>query len=230
MTDDRPDRRGPAPEARPPDDPQASHDPGAARDAPAAEDPPAAVGRGGRRRDQAVALGWLVAIWLLLWGDLSWGNLLGGLVVGAAVLIFFPLPPVTFGGRLRPGPLLVLAVTFVGELVSASVHVAAVAVRPGCRPRGAVIAAPLRVRTDLNLALTAELVSLVPGTLILDVDRDRGVLYVHVLDVRRPEDLTASRERVLAAERRIVRAVGSAEEVRQLGVEPVEPVDRRNPE
>ncbi|MEU2612060.1 Na+/H+ antiporter subunit E [Micromonospora sp. NPDC007271] len=187
--------------------------------------PTPAVGRGGRRRDQAVALGWLVVIWQLLWGRFSWGNLLGGLVVGAAVLIFFPLPPVTFGGRLRVGALLVLAVTFVGELVRASVHVAAIAVRPGYRPRGAILAVPLRVRTDLNLALAAELVSLVPGTLILDVDRDRGVLYVHVLEVCRPEDLAVNRARVLAVERRIVRAVGSPQEVRQLGVPLVE---RRN--
>ncbi|MGW5672558.1 Na+/H+ antiporter subunit E, partial [Micromonospora sp. NPDC003776] len=135
--------------------------------------------------------------------------------------------PVPDGAGHRPGPgaLLLLAVTFVGELVTASVHVAAVAVRPGYRPRGAIIAVPLRVRTDLNLALTAEVISLVPGTLILEVDRDRGVLYVHVLDVRGPEDLTASRDRVLAVERRIVRAVGSPEEVRRLHAEPV---DRRN--
>ncbi|WP_319462282.1 Na+/H+ antiporter subunit E [Micromonospora sp. RTP1Z1] len=190
---------------------------------------PAAVGRGrgGRRRDQAAALGWLVLIWLLLWGDLSWGNVLGGLVVGAAVLIFFPLPPVTFGGRIRPGALLVLAVTFAGELVRASVHVAAIAVRPGCRPRGAIIAVPLRVRTDLNLALTAEVISLVPGTLILEVDRDLGVLYVHVLDVRGPEDLDAGRDRIRAVERRLVRAIGSPAEVRQLHTEPVD--RRKNP-
>ncbi|MFJ8577656.1 Na+/H+ antiporter subunit E [Micromonospora sp. NPDC093277] len=224
MTDDRPGRPaggGPTPEARPPDEPRTAHDPQVPDDGPSA-----AGGRGGRRRDRAVTLGWLVLIWLLLWGEITWANLLGGLVVGAAVLIFFPLPPVTFGGRLRAGALLILAVTFVGELVTASVHVAAIAVRPGYQPRGAIIAVPLRIGTDLNLALTAELVSLVPGTLILDVDRDRGVLYVHVLDVRRPGDLTDSRDRVLAAERRIVRAVGSAEEVRRLTVEPV---DRRKP-
>ncbi|MFC0028258.1 Na+/H+ antiporter subunit E [Micromonospora chaiyaphumensis] len=216
MTDDLPPGRS-AGDAEPP---------GGPRPADLAPDAPApAVRRGGRRRDQAVALGWLVAIWVLLWGDLSWGNLLAGLVIGAAVLLFFPLPPVTFGGRLRPGALLVLAVTFAGELVTASLHVAAVALRPGFRPRGAIIAVPLRVRTDLNLALTAEVISLVPGTLIVDVDRDRGVLYAHVLDVRRPEDLADSRERILAVERRIVRAVGSPAEVRRLSPEPV---DRRN--
>ncbi|MGC5017760.1 Na+/H+ antiporter subunit E [Micromonospora sp. DT47] len=184
---------------------------------------PSPTGRHGRWRDQLIALGWLVVVWNLLWGDFSWGNLVGGVLVGSAVLLFFPLPPVSFGGRLRPRALLVLAVTFVTELVSASIHVAAIAVRPGYRPRGAIIAVRMRIRTDLNLALTAELLSLVPGTLIIEVDRDNGVLYVHVLDVRRPEDLTDSRERILAVEERIVRAVGSAAELRQLSPS----VDRR---
>lgn len=198
---------------------------GVPRAAPAADAPAPTVGRGGRRRDQAVALGWLVVAWMLLWGDVSWGNLAAGLVVGTAVLLFFPLPPVTFGGRVRPRALLAFMATFVVELVNASVHVAVLALRIGYRPRGAIIAVPLRVRTDLNLALTAEVISLVPGTLILDTDRARGVLYVHVLDVRGPGDLTASRKRVLTVERRIVRAIGSPDEVRRLDLEPAE---RRN--
>ncbi|MEV0809548.1 Na+/H+ antiporter subunit E [Micromonospora sp. NPDC050200] len=181
--------------------------------------------RPGRRRDQAIALGWLVGVWNLLWGEFSWGNLLGGALVGAAVLLFFPLPPVTFGGRLRPRALLVLLVTFVVELVSASLHVAAIAVRPGYRPRGAIIGVRLRVRTDLNLALTAELLSLVPGTLILEADRNDGVLYAHVLDVRRPQDLADSRDRILAVEERVVRAVGSDAELRLLSTDPA---DRRS--
>ncbi|WP_420115667.1 Na+/H+ antiporter subunit E [Micromonospora sp.] len=176
----------------------------------------------GRRRDQLIALGWLVVVWNLLWGSFSPANLLAGLLVGGAVLVFFPLPPVSFGGRLRPRALLRLAGVFVVELVSASIHVAAIAVRPGFRPRGAIIGVRLRVRTDLNLALTAELLSLVPGTLIVEVDRDAGVLYVHVLDVRSPADLTGSRDRILAVEERIVRAIGSAAELRQLTTEPTE--------
>ncbi|MFY1684481.1 Na+/H+ antiporter subunit E [Micromonospora sp. WMMD730] len=178
--------------------------------------------RTGRRRDQLIALGWLVVVWNLLWGSFSPANLLAGLLVGGAVLVFFPLPPVSFGGRLRPRALLRLAGVFVVELVSASIHVAAIAVRPGFRPRGAIIGVRLRVRTDLNLALTAELLSLVPGTLIVEVDRDAGVLYVHVLDVRSPADLTGSRDRILAVEERIVRAIGSAAELRQLTTEPTE--------
>ncbi|MEU4469896.1 Na+/H+ antiporter subunit E [Micromonospora sp. NPDC023888] len=185
-----------------------------APDAPA----PTVVGRGrlGRRRDQVAALGWLVVVWNLLWGDINWANVLGGLLVGGAVLVFYPLPAVSFGGRLRPGALLVFAGRFVVELVSASLHVARIAVQPGYRPRGAIIAVRLRVSTDLNLALTAEVVSLVPGTLILEVDRDSGTLYLHVLDTHGPADLDVARERTRTVERRIISAVGSAAELRRV--------------
>jgi multicomponent Na+:H+ antiporter subunit E len=114
----------------------------------------------------------------------------------------------------RPKAMLVFAGRFVVELVSASLHIARIAVQPGYRPRGAIIAVPLRVRTDLNLALTAEAVSLVPGTLILKVDREPGVLYLHVLDTHGPADLALARDRTLEVERRIIRAVGSADELR----------------
>ncbi|MEU8019747.1 Na+/H+ antiporter subunit E [Micromonospora parva] len=185
-------------------------------DRSAAGAPPAGRGRFGRRRDQAIALGWLVVVWNLLWGEFNWANLFGGLLVGGAVLIFFPLPTVSFGGRLRLRALVVFAVRFAVELVSASLHVARIAVQPGYRPRGAIIGVRLRLNTDLNLALTAEAVSLVPGTLILEVDRNSGTLYLHVLDTHRPADLEAARERTLALERRIVRAVGSEAELRRV--------------
>ncbi|WP_255686074.1 Na+/H+ antiporter subunit E [Micromonospora okii] len=178
--------------------------------------PPPARARTRPWRDRLVALAWMALIWCLLWGRFTWGNLVAGLLVAAAVLVFFPLPPVTFGGRLRPRALLVLLGRFLTELVVASAHVAWLAVRFGHRPRDAIIAVRLRVRTDLNLALTAELISLVPGTLIIEVDRDRGVLYVHVLDARGPEDLAASRRRVLVTEARLVRAIGSPAELRLL--------------
>jgi len=108
------------------------------------------------------------------------------------------------------------------ELVVASIHIARIAVQPGYRPRGAIIAVPLRVPTDLNIALTAEAVSLVPGTLVLEVDRAAATLYLHVLDTHGPADLELARERTLAVEQRIVRAVGSAAELRLVESDPAE--------
>ncbi|MEV6690754.1 Na+/H+ antiporter subunit E [Micromonospora sp. NPDC051196] len=176
----------------------------------------------GRRRDRLIAVGWLVLVWNLFWGDFSWGNLLGGLLVAAGVLLFFPLPPVTFGGRLRLRGLVVFGVRFVAELVRASLHVARIAVQPGYVPRSAIVAVRLQVPTDLNLALTAEVLSLVPGTLIVETDREAAVLYVHVLDVHGPADLAAARKQIRIVERRIVAAVGSEAELRQVRSVPVD--------
>ena len=95
------------------------------------------------------------------------GSGLGGALVAVVILVFLPLPRVTFGGRLRPLALAEFVGRFVVELVAASVHVGWVTVRPGPGPRNAIVAVRLRVRSDLNLALTAEALSLVPGTLIV---------------------------------------------------------------
>nr|WP_205808848.1 Na+/H+ antiporter subunit E [Micromonospora sp. HNM0581] len=169
-----------------------------------------------------IASGWLVLVWNLLWGEFTWGNLVGGLLAAVVVLLFFPLPPVAYQGRLRPWGLLVFGGRFVVELVRASAHVARIAVQPGYTPRSAIIGVRLRVPTDLNLALTAEVLSLVPGTLIIELDRDAGILFVHVLDVRGPDDLVAGREQVRAVERRIVRAVGSDAELSRVRTEPAD--------
>ncbi|WP_442930809.1 Na+/H+ antiporter subunit E [Micromonospora sp. NBC_00421] len=167
-----------------------------------------------RRRNRAVAMVVLVTVWVLLWGTLSWANVLGGLVVGLVVLTVFPLPPVTFAGRLHPLPLLRFTWRFLRDLVVASVQIAALAFRFGHTPQGAIIAVPLRVRSDLNLTLTAEALSLVPGSLIVEVDRDTGTLYVHVLGVRTREEVERFRDGVLELEARLIEAIGSTQELR----------------
>ncbi|GHJ08134.1 hypothetical protein TPA0907_25010 [Micromonospora humidisoli] len=170
--------------------------------------------RAARRRNRAVAMIVLVTVWVLLWGTLSWANVLGGLVVGLVVLTVFPLPPVTFTGRVHPVPLLRFALRFLRDLVVASVQIAALALRFGHPPLGAIIAVRLRVRSDLNLTLTAEALSLVPGSLIVEVDRDAGILYVHVLGVRDRAEVERFRDGVLELEARLIAAIGSAQEQR----------------
>ncbi|GAA1882013.1 Na+/H+ antiporter subunit E [Asanoa iriomotensis] len=168
-----------------------------------------------RRANRAVAVLGMALVWILLWGTFSWANLLGGLVVAGIVLLVFPLPPVVFAGRLRPVPLARFVAWFLRDLFVASVQIAWLAFRFGYTPHGAIIGVGLRVGTDLNLTLTAEALSLVPGSLIVEVDRAEGVLWIHVLDVRDRAEAERFRQDVLALESRIVAAVGSPDEVRR---------------
>ncbi|MBB2941417.1 multicomponent Na+:H+ antiporter subunit E [Actinoplanes lutulentus] len=166
----------------------------------------------GRWRDRCVAAAALTVIWTLLWGSFTPLTVIGGLLIAIVVLTVFPLPPVTYAGRVHPLGVLKFAGRFAVDLVVASAQVAALAFRFGSTPRSAVIAVPLRVPSDLGLTLTAEALSLVPGSLIVEVDRERGVLYVHVLGVSDLADVERFRGEVLALERRLVAAFGSPAE------------------
>lgn len=169
-----------------------------------------------RWRDRTVAAAVLVIVWMLLWGVFSWANLISGLLVAAVVLTVFPLPPVTFAGRPRPFGLLRLAWRFVTDLLVASVQLAVMAFRFGDQPRGAIIRVPLRVPSDLVLTLTGEAVSLVPGSLIVDTDQASTTLYIHVIGVADRDAVERFRRQVYDTEARIVRAIGSDDEIRML--------------
>ncbi|MBX7267124.1 Na+/H+ antiporter subunit E [Micromonospora sp. Llam7] len=183
--------------------------------------------RPARRRNQLVAVLGLVTVWVLLWGTFTWANVIGGLVVAAVLLVVFPLPPVTFSGRIRPLPMLRFWLRFLWDLVVASAQVAWLALRVGPPPRSAIIAVRLRVNTDLNLTLTAEALSLVPGSLILEADRRTGTLYIHVLNVNDLGEVDRFRRHVLDIEARIVAAIGAPDELRRVrqDAEPAPPVD-----
>ena len=81
------------------------------------------------------------------------------------------------------------ALFFVWELVLANLRVAHDVITPRLYARPAIIALPLDARTDLEITLLANLISLTPGSLSLDVSPDRRTLYVHVLFGEDPDEV-----------------------------------------
>jgi multicomponent Na+:H+ antiporter subunit E len=171
-----------------------------------------------RRRVSWGAVLWLALVWVLLWGRLSWGNVAAGLAIGLVVTSVFRMSPVPFGVRVRPWGLAVLVVRFGVDLLVASFEVAALALRPGHTPHGAVIRVRLRGHSDLFLTLTAELVSLVPGSLVVEARRHTGELYLHVLDLEHSGGVEAVRARALAQEERVLRALASPADLAAAGL------------
>jgi multicomponent Na+:H+ antiporter subunit E len=173
-----------------------------------------------RIRDRLLAAVVLLAVWMLLWGTLSWVNLISGVIVAAILLAVFPLPPVTYAGRPRLRGLVRFTLRFLADLVIASGQLAWLAFRFGHQPRSAIVRVPLRVPSDLILTLTGEVVSLIPGSLIVDTDRENTTLYVHVINVPDRAAVERFRRTVYDVEGRIVRAIGSDAEIRQVEVAP----------
>jgi multicomponent Na+:H+ antiporter subunit E len=156
------------------------------------------------------------AVWVLLWADLSLANLLSGFVLGLLITLVFPLPPIAFAGRFRPWEHTKLVARLFVDLVRSSFVVAAQAFRFGHTMTNAVVKVQLRTRSDLYLTLTSEVVTLVPGSLVMEARRQESVLYLHVMDVRSRADVAGARRMVLEAEDRVVRSFGSAAEVAAL--------------
>lgn len=89
--------------------------------------------------------------------------------------------------------LLRLLATFLRELIVANLQVASIIVRPTMPIRPAFLVLPLALRDDLQITILANMITLTPGTLTVDVAPDRSALWVHCLAA---EDVDAVRAQI----------------------------------
>lgn len=158
------------------------------------------------------AVVWLTVVWVMLWGEIAPVTVLGGVLVAVAVLVAFPLPHVTMHLRPRPWALMVLVARYLYDLVTASIQVSWLAVRPGRTVGGVVMDMELVGDDELLQVLTAEMVTLVPGSVVIELDPATRVLTLHALDVRTRYEAEQMRRRVRAQEARVLRALHPAPE------------------
>ncbi len=149
---------------------------------------------------------WLTLVWLLLWGTVSVANVVSGLAVALLVTLLLPLPSVPVQGRLHPLSLLWLVLNVAWWLVQSSAQVAWLAIRPGAPPRSAVLRGRLALKSDLVLALAVNIVNLTPGTIVLEIDQARRLVYVHVLDVSSQRSVERFYRQLTQLERMLIAA------------------------
>lgn len=127
-----------------------------------------------------LALGWAAAT-----DSFTLPNLLLGAVVASAGLFVVRNHVSWPGFAPRVLRIVRLAVTFVRELIVSAFRVARLVIRPDLRThiRPAIIAYPLRAKTDAEITILANLITLTPGTLSVDVSEDRTTLFIHAIHV-----------------------------------------------
>lgn len=148
----------------------------------------------------------LLAIgWCALFADFTLLNLAIGFVMGfAALWVAGPL----FGGTGYFGRvvrLVSLGVYFLYELVVSSLQVVWDVITPVHKSRPGIIAVPLDIDEPVEIAVLANLISLTPGTLSLDVSPDKKFLYVHGMFVEDPDSLR--RDIKAGMERKVMEAM-----------------------
>ncbi len=132
-------------------------------------------------------------VFTVIWGAISASfspaNLILGFAVGALSLwlIRRELQPVAY--PVRPLKLSLLTALFFKELAISATKVALMVIQPKMKLKPGIFAYPLTVKSDFEIALLANLITLTPGTLSVDVSDDRRTLYVHALDCADPGGL-----------------------------------------
>jgi multicomponent Na+:H+ antiporter subunit E len=132
---------------------------------------------------RAWVLFWLMLVWILLWGTVSAANIVSGLAIALVITVLLPLPAVPVEGRVHPVSLLRLIALVAYELLLSSLQVAWLAIKPGPPPLSAVLRAHLAIKSDLVLALAVNIITLTPGSVVLEIDQVRRMIYAHVIDV-----------------------------------------------
>jgi multicomponent Na+:H+ antiporter subunit E len=123
----------------------------------------------------------LIAIWVALWGEISIVNILTGLLVAGALSVFFPGSP-SSSHRIRPIAAISFFFYMLRSIVLSSWAVIAAVLFPTEQRRHAeIIRVSLNGTSNLVAAVTANTISLTPGTVVIALDTEAGFLDIHVL-------------------------------------------------
>ena len=144
-------------------------------------------------------------VWAAVTGSLSPLNLVLGFLLGLIALWIIRRDFAGTPTVVRPLKLLSLLVLFARELALSAWRVAVLVASPKMDLRPGIFAYPLKVDRDIEITLLANLITLTPGTLSVDVSEDRRFLYVHALDCSDPA--AAKQDIATGFERKILEAL-----------------------
>lgn len=99
-------------------------------------------------------------------------------------------------GWARPWRLAYFLCWYFWQLVLSNAYVAWEVVTPRQTFRPGIIAVPVRSRTPVEVTTLANLITLTPGTISVDVDERRAILYVHGMHIQDPDSFRARTRRL----------------------------------
>lgn len=151
----------------------------------------------------ALATVMLVAVYLLALGSSDPLDAAQGLVVAVVLVTALRRWVFASGPRTRSPALParvaffpVFAAVVLREVLLGTAQVAAVVLGVRRLLHPGIVALPIGERTDLGVAVTAHALTLSPGEALVDVDREGGRLFIHVIDASDPEGIRDRHERL----------------------------------
>lgn len=130
-------------------------------------------------------------IWVALTGSMYYSNFMFGFFLGFFILWimnrneadqrYFYRVPKTIGFLLF----------FLYEMIIANIQVAYDVITPKYFSKPGIVRFPMRAKTDLEINLLSTVISMTPGTLILDISEDKKSLFIHVMYLKSKDEFIA---------------------------------------
>ncbi|MBH0158543.1 MULTISPECIES: Na+/H+ antiporter subunit E [Fictibacillus] len=122
-------------------------------------------------------------IWMFLSESYSFASFIVGFVIGSALLFLLNrfIPDSYYFKHVRA--ILYLIFLFIKELLLANIEVLKWIYKPKLDFQPGILALPIDVKKNWEITLLANLITLTPGTLSVDVSRDQRYIYIHALDL-----------------------------------------------
>lgn len=122
-------------------------------------------------------------IWMFLSESYSFASFIVGFVIGTALLYLLNrfIPGSYYFKHVRA--ILYLVFLFIRELLLANIEVLKWVYKPKLDFQPGILALPIDVKKNWEITLLANLITLTPGTLSVDVSRDQRYIYIHALDL-----------------------------------------------
>lgn len=130
----------------------------------------------------------LAIIWVMATGNLTEENLIFGFLIGFGILYF-----ITINRHDRKYftmlPKLFSFLLFMSwEIIKANLVTVKESLYAKSKLEPAVLKIPLTVNTDLQISILAIMISVTPGTLVMDISDDKKVMYIHVMHVNNKKE------------------------------------------
>jgi multicomponent Na+:H+ antiporter subunit E len=125
----------------------------------------------------------LSLIWMFLKDDYSPSTFLIGYLLGLLLLLAYRS---FFNERfylLRVKAVIILLLLFLKELVLSNISVLKHVLKPKLDIRPGIFALETELTKDWEITTLANLITLTPGTLVVDVSLDSRILYIHAIDI-----------------------------------------------
>lgn len=133
----------------------------------------------------------LTIVWVFLTGSLAVVNFIFGFVLSFFVLWIISRKQENRKYFVIAPRIISFFFYFLYELFKANIQVAADVVTPKFYMTPGIVAFPLDAKSDLEITLLANVISLTPGTLSLDVSKDKSILYIHAMYVGDKDEFIA---------------------------------------